>query len=264
MPKVRQRIKETIERDLIHDENVISVFYGGSIGSRSTDLYSDIDLRIVVRDEAFEDYRLNKRERAQHWGKVMFYEDFPWASHSVAHYENFIKVDSFYYTKKDILPSVWLKEIEVVYDRDLFMQGIQKKSQELIYEPTFAEFEIWRNKFFAYSHEVYRGVKRGEFFYAMSSLDTIRLFLTTGWFMEAGVQPNNPGYWAKLGGDRSRLKGWQESFLERTLCRNDEKSIMESMSIMVPEFRRIHKVLCEKFGIEEDRCQVNKIFSMIL
>jgi hypothetical protein len=212
----------------------------------------------------FEQYRLNKMQRAQNWGEVIFYEDFPWASHSVAHYKDFIKVDSFYYTQKDIQPSVWMKEIEIVCDRKEFLQQIQKDSEKLEYKPSFEEFDIWRNKFFAYSHEVYRGVKRAEFFYALSSLDSIRLLLTTGWFMEVGIQPNNPGYWAKLGGDRSRLQDWQESFLEETLCRHKEDDIKKSLSVVIPEFIRIHKVLCEKFEIEENPNKVTEIFKMIM
>jgi hypothetical protein len=248
----------------LDDDNIICLFYGGSIGTKTTDLFSDIDLRIVVKDEAFEQYRLNKKQRAQKWGTVLFYEDFPWASHSVAHYKGFIKVDSFYYKQKDIQPSVWLKEIDIVSDRNSFMGWIQQESRRLEYKPSFDEFDIWRSKFFAYSHEVYRGVKRGEDFYSLNCLDSMRFLLSTGWFMEAGIQPNNPGYWAKLGGDRSRLQDWQESLLNKTLCRRDGESIMLSLSIVTQEFLRIHKVLCKKFGLEEGQERVNEIFKMIL
>lgn len=49
-----------IERDLINDDNVLALFYGGSIGSENTDLYSDIDLRVVVKPEKIEGYISNK------------------------------------------------------------------------------------------------------------------------------------------------------------------------------------------------------------
>lgn len=95
-----------MSQDLINDENVLSVFYGGSIGNGNTDIYSDIDLRIVVKDEEFERYRKNKKERAKNWGEVLYFEDFPWATHGVAHYDTFIKVDTFYYKTVDIQPSI--------------------------------------------------------------------------------------------------------------------------------------------------------------
>jgi hypothetical protein len=102
IPKHRQIMLKEIEQDLLRDENVLAVFYGGSIGNQNTDLYSDIDLRIVVKDDVFEEYRLNKKERAKSWGKVLYFEDFPGASYSIAHYDTFIKVDTFYYRLKDI------------------------------------------------------------------------------------------------------------------------------------------------------------------
>ncbi|MCS0788874.1 nucleotidyltransferase domain-containing protein [Cytobacillus firmus] len=67
LPRLRERIMHSIEKDLIHDQNVLSVFYGGSIGENSTDTFSDIDLRIIVNDKVFEEFRLNKKERAKKW-----------------------------------------------------------------------------------------------------------------------------------------------------------------------------------------------------
>ncbi|WP_260508141.1 hypothetical protein [Cytobacillus firmus] len=92
LPRHRKGIMHSIEKDLIHDQNVLSVFYGGSIEENYTDLFSDIDLRIVMNDKVFEEYRLNKKRRAKKWGDVLFFEDNPRASHTVAHYTNFIKV----------------------------------------------------------------------------------------------------------------------------------------------------------------------------
>lgn len=85
---------------------MLAVFYGDSLGNRNTDLYSDIDLRIVIQNDFFESYKLNKRQRAKKWGKVLFFEDTAEATYCIAHYDCFIKVDAFYYTPKDLRPSV--------------------------------------------------------------------------------------------------------------------------------------------------------------
>jgi hypothetical protein len=69
---------------------------------------SDID----VKDEVYEEYRLDKKLRSKNWGKVLFFEDFPWSTYSIAHYDTFIKVDTFYYKVKDIQPSVCLIRLE--------------------------------------------------------------------------------------------------------------------------------------------------------
>ncbi|WP_245153888.1 nucleotidyltransferase domain-containing protein [Jeotgalibacillus proteolyticus] len=102
LPENRRNLLNTIEEDLLNDSNVLAVFYGGSIGSGNTDLYSDIDLRVVVEDHVIEEYLLNKKERAKNWGSVLFFEDFPEAPYTIAHFDTFIKVDAFYYRKEDI------------------------------------------------------------------------------------------------------------------------------------------------------------------
>jgi hypothetical protein len=150
-----------------------------------------------------------------------------------------------------------------VYDENSFMQDVQRQSRHLLYQPSIEEFDIGRNKFFAYSHEVYRGVKRREFLHAASSLDTLRLFITTGWFMLAGMPPNNPGYWANLGGNRSRLESWQEAFLEKAGFTHDEESLMNSLIILITEFQRVHHMLCKKVGVEENQEQLRRIFNLI-
>jgi hypothetical protein len=257
-------LRKAIEEDFLNDENVLCLFYGGSIGNGNTDLYSDIDLRVVVKDEVFELYRQNKKQRAAKWGTILFYEDFPWASHSVAHFKGFIKVDSFYYVKKDIQPSVWLQNIEIVHDANGFMKETQLLSNQLTYKASIEEFDLWRNKFFANTHEVYRGVMRGEYFYALNCLDSLRLLLTNGWFMEAGLQPNNPGYWAKVEGERSRLQDWQVSLLQSWKSSREPLDIMDTLKEMVPEFLRLHHTLSRMFDIEEERQLIDEIFNMIL
>lgn len=60
-----------IELDLASDDQVLAVYYGGSIGNQNMDTYSDIDLRVVVEDEAFEQHRLNKKQRTEKLGQSL-------------------------------------------------------------------------------------------------------------------------------------------------------------------------------------------------
>ncbi|MFC0470004.1 aminoglycoside 6-adenylyltransferase [Halalkalibacter kiskunsagensis] len=263
IPKHRQILLNSIEQDLLNDENVLAVFYGGSLGNQNTDLYSDIDLRIVIKDGVFEKYRLNKKQRAKNWGEVLFYEDFPWTTHSIAHYDTFVKVDSFYYKIKDIKPSVWLQNIKIVHDNTGLVEDVLAKSMVLSYEPTVQEVEIWRTKFFAYVHEAYRRVMRKEIYYALHCLDDLRLSMTTAWYMEAEIQPNAFGDWAKLEGVRSKLSDWQLTLLEQWHSSREPEEIMKVIQNMISEFKRVHKSLCNKLGLEEDPERVNEILNMV-
>lgn len=264
IPKHRQDLMAAIEIDLINDNNVLAVFYGGSIGNQNTDLYSDIDLRIVVKDEVFEGYRINKKQRAKNWGSVLFFEDFPWATHSIAHYNTFIKVDSFYYNTKDIKPSICLQNIKIVHDTTGLIKDVLTKSMALSYSPTVQEVKIWRTKFFAYVHEAYRRVMRKEIYYALHCLDNLRLSMVTGWYMNGGFQPNTFGDWAKLEGSRSKLLEWQLNLLEEWHNSREPEEILKVIKSIIPEFLRVHKSLCGRLEMDENPKWVEEILNMVL
>jgi len=264
IPKHRQTLLNTIEQDLLSDGNVLAVFYGGSIGNQNTDLYSDIDLRVVVKDEVFENYRLNKKQRAENWGRILFFEDFPWATHSIAHYDTFIKVDTFYYKMKDIQSSVWLKNIKIVLDADGLVNDVLEKSMSLSYIPSAQEVEIWRTKFFSNVHEAYRRAMRKEIYYALNRLDHLRLSMTTAWYMESGIQPNTYGDWAKLEGERSELQDWQLILLSKWQSSREPNEILNVIKSIIPEFIKTHKKLCEKIGIDENPERIDEILDLVL
>ncbi|MGD6795047.1 hypothetical protein [Metabacillus indicus] len=263
LPKWREELIAEIEQDLLLDDSVSAVFYGGSIGAGNTDLYSDIDLRIVVKDDEFEQYRQNKQNRAERWGNVLFFEDFPWTVYSIAHFDCFIKVDSFYYRSGDLSPSVWLRDIKIVKDHECFLENLRSQSKPLKYKASEAEFDIWRNKFFAYAHEAYRRCMRGEFLYALSCLDMMRWSIAAGWFMEKGYPPNNPGDWAKIEGARSKLTETQQSLLKTWDSGREKKQILCVLHEMTPEFIAVHKRLCAHMKIDEKSESVSRILAMI-
>lgn len=264
IPKHRQTLLNTIEQDLLSDENVLAVFYGGSIGNQNTDLYSDIDLRVVVKDEMFENYRLNKKQRAENWGRVLFFEDFPWATHSIAHYDTFIKVDTFYYKMKDIQSSVWLKNIKIVHNTEGLVNDVLEESMSLSYIPSAQEVEIWRTKFFSNVHEAYRRVMRKEIYYALNRLDHLRLSMITAWYMESGIQPNTYGDWAKLEGERSELQDWQLFLLSKWHSSREPNEILNVIKSIIPEFIKTHKKLCGKLGIDENPERIDEILDMVV
>jgi predicted nucleotidyltransferase len=261
----REKLKEAIRRDLVNDVNVLAVFYGGSMARGNHDRFSDLDLRIVVKDEVYEEYRKNKKERASLWGDVLFYEDIAWAKHTVAHYKCFVKVDVFYYKKEDLKPSHYMKEEAYIeYDPYNIVRSVKEHSQLLQYEVSYGEFEIWRSKFFAHMHEVYRRVQRGELYYALHSLDMMRWAIAAGWEMVKDRQPNAPGEWSKYEGDRSPFNKKEKELLAGwDACRNPNE-IYTVMTNIVPEFKRIHSRLCEKL-CEDDRADwVDEIVGLVV
>ncbi|MCP3028694.1 aminoglycoside 6-adenylyltransferase [Halobacillus sp. A5] len=265
LPKFRKNLMDSIEKDLLNDDHVLTLFYGGSIGSRNTDLYSDIDLRIVVKPEEIGTYISNKKTRPQMWGNILFIEDaHPLSIYTVVHYDSFIKVDTFYYKPKDIQPSVWLKNIKIVKDHNSIISTVQKQSLEMTYEPSLDEFEAWRTKFFANLHEAYRRLMRGEYYYALKCIDSLRISIVVGWYMNAGIQPNNFGDWAKYEGGRGCLESWQLSLLRSWDCGRDSIEIMNVINNIVREFKNVHSSICSRLEINENNDWINKIVARVL
>ncbi|MGP4108449.1 hypothetical protein [Virgibacillus sp. L01] len=265
LPNYQKKLMKSIENDFLNDDNVLALFYGGSIGNENTDLYSDIDLRVVVKPEKIEEYISNKKKRPQRWGNVLYFEDMnPFSIYTVVYYECFIKVDTFYYKPDDIRPSVWLQNIKIIKDKDEIIAGILKRSMTLTYEPSFVEFELWRTKSFAHLHEAYRRVMRNEYYYALNCIDNLRLSMATAWYMNAGVQPNAFGDWAKYEGNRSKLENWQKTLLESWECGRNKNEITNVMKSIVHEFRKVHSSLCDKLDIEENPIWVEKIIGKVI
>jgi len=105
---------------------------------------------------------------------------------------------------------------------------------------------------------------RNEIYYALHCLDNVRLSIITAWYMDAGIQPNSFGDWAKLEGKRSNLQDWQLSLLAGWHASREPNDILNVMRSIVPEFIKIHKSLCYKHGIEEKPEWVNEIVNMVL
>lgn len=136
LPNHRRKLLVEIENDLLNDESILAVYYGGSIGNENTDFYSDIDLRIVVKPEKLVEYISNKQNRARKWGHVLYFEESSFNSiYTVAHYDCFVKVDVFYYKLENIRPSIWLQNIKIIKDTDEMMADILNQSMVLTYKP---------------------------------------------------------------------------------------------------------------------------------
>lgn len=265
LPKERKKLLNNIQNDLFEDDNVLAFFYGGSLGNENTDFFSDIDLRVVVKPEKINDYISNKKNRAENWGGILYFEDLnPSSIYIVAHYDSFIKADIFYYTPEYIQPSVWLKNIKILKDTDEMITNILKQSLNLTYKPSLDEFEFWRTKFFAHLHEAYRRALREEYYYALDCIDKLRLSIVTAWYMESGIQPNSFGDWAKYEGNRSSLKDWQKSLLESWDCERDTVEIMNVMRSIVFEFKEVHCSLSKAVGVKEDPEWINRIINLVL
>jgi hypothetical protein len=264
LPIQRKRLMDNIERDLTSDSNVKAVFYGGSLGSNNTDNYSDIDLRIVVDRNVIQEYRAKKKQRAHNWGDILFFEGYEQESFIIAHYDSFIKADIFYYEENELTPSVWLQDLYIVHDPYNIITDIHRKSNQLQYNFSKEDVEAWRTKYFSFMHEAYRRAMRGEYYYALQSIDYLRLSIASGWYMEMGIQPNSFGDWAKIEGERSYLKEWQLDLLQKWFSSGNSHEVINVIVDMRSEFERVNKNLSIRAGITENEDLLREVYNKIL
>jgi len=265
LPIAREHLLNSIIRNLQSKSDVIGIFLGGSIAKNNTDLFSDIDLRVVVAEEKFQEYIRNKKELAKEFGDVLFFEDmYLQAPYTIAHYSSFIKVDLFIYTFSRLQPSTWLQGIRIIKDTDVGLRSILEQSEAIQYTVSSDDVEKWRGKVFAYIHEIYRRVFREEFYYALGQMNNLRAYIVTGWNMEVDRLSNEAWDWSKIEGARSSLERWQLSLLATWDCGRDQQEMMKALYSMVPEIRRLHTVLCQKTGLEMNEEHFERIVNQVL
>lgn len=266
LPRHRDILLKNALNDLTSDPNVLAIYQSGSLSKGNFDHYSDVDLHIVVTPDKKADFIKEKRNRATKWGNVLFYEGLSDSPVIVTHYDCFVKVDSWYKTPEEVVPSIWLGESEVHYDPHNLISLAIKESSNQVYQPSSDDVEFWRGKVIAYIHETYRAVMRDERYYAVANVDKVRWLIVSGWYMEMNQHLDSPyGIWTKIEGKgkRTKLSRWQLSLLESWDCSRNSNEIMKTMISMIPEFIRLNKHLSKKVQIEENEEHFRKIIEMV-
>lgn len=266
LPKYRQEILERALADLTKDKNVLAIYLGGSLAKENFDRYSDIDLHIIVAPEMKKEFINDKQTRASKWGNVLFYEQSSPASPVVVtHFDCFIKVDSWYKTLDEVVPSIWLKGLKPVYDPLNILDPLIVEISKQTFTVESEDVSFWKNKVLSFLHETYRAYMRNEIYYALSNLDRVRWLIADSWYMEMDKHLDSSyGVWSKVEGNRSLLHDWQLTLLASWSCGRDPRDIAKTMESMYPELLRLNKSLCAKIGIDDEEEKFKQIIVMVL
>lgn len=264
LPKHRDILLLHAIKDLSADRDVLAIYLSGSLAKGNFDDYSDIDLHTVVIRERKAAYLKGKMQRANGWGNAAFHEDHHSSSpYIVTHYDTFVKVDSWYHSPEEVVPSIWMKEIEIRHDPFNIVSQVVEASADIAYKSTVEEVELWRGKLLAFIHETYRAVMRGERLYARSNLDKVRWHIVHGWYMEMGEHLDGSyGAWTKMEGKRSKLDEKKLNLLNEWGSDRNPSEIMKTMGKMIPEFLRLNKCLSMLMDIEPNEDLIKKMIKM--
>lgn len=267
LPVDRDRLKNRLIRLVKEDEEILGCFFSGSIGTKTEDNYSDIDARIIVKDNI--NLKRKQVEIIRAIGKYLFIEKLEEKS-SIIHYDTFIKLDLFVYTVEDLTPSIWMKNIAIVKDFGL-LEDLSKKSQSLSYSITQKEFDELINNYYADYFELYRCWKREEYNYLDHLILSMKHCLVSMWYVSKGFAPNPAMDWAKYEGRKTKLTHLEANFIlsytpfeleqleeftkkmEILVFEAAEKiSIYNRLSFSQETFRKVHRRISFKVELPEE------------
>ncbi|MDJ0632391.1 MAG: nucleotidyltransferase domain-containing protein [Xenococcaceae cyanobacterium MO_188.B29] len=171
----RQHLLDRIVEYFLTKKSVEALYIQGSVAANSADEFSDIDFRVVIQPELYEQIVSERFSAPRQWGEWLYNEwaGNPWVC--VSHYQPFNKVDVLYFQPKELKPSPWyLLPTQLIYDPQDLVKEVIQASYGLEYTLDIREVDRLISKGLAYAEEVYRRVMRGELFYAQSQLDSFR------------------------------------------------------------------------------------------
>jgi len=122
--KVRTEVLNRAIASLGALEGVEAIYLSGSLAEGVADAHSDIDLRVVVSDAAYESVLARREHLPTTWGPFLFHQTVA-AIHTVSYYESLTKADVFYYAASAVVPSPWFNlGTQVVHGRSARLETV--------------------------------------------------------------------------------------------------------------------------------------------
>lgn len=147
-------------------DGVDAIYLSGSLAENVADQYSDIDLRVVVLDAAYESVLALREHLPTTWGPFLFHETVN-SNLTVSYYESLTKADVFYFKLSTVVPSPWFViGTKVLLDRTGCLTDVISRSQALAFVAAPGEIATHLQKSIAGLIEGAKRVQRGERIYA--------------------------------------------------------------------------------------------------
>lgn len=178
LPEHRKLLERAVA-SLQDDVRVVGLVAGGSLTHGGADFYSDVDLYIVVQDEAFDEIFAERGVTVEVVGSPLF--DFtvdPMPGGSTDHivvYEGPVKFDFMYLKESDFKPAPKWVGCVVLKDASGRVGTAVAQSERLaLPQPTTEELLDLNQKFWIWCWYVFGKIVRGELWEALDGLHSIR------------------------------------------------------------------------------------------
>ncbi|MDM9382001.1 aminoglycoside 6-adenylyltransferase [Chlorogloeopsis sp. ULAP01] len=236
-------LDKTVDYFLVK-KGVEALFVQGSVASGNTDEFSDIDFRVVIQPELYEQFLSERFSVPKCWGEWIYNE---WAAIQwvcISHFHPFNKIDVLYYKLQDIQPSPWfLQPVLIIFDPKKLIHQVIEASQGLEFSLEIDEINRLISKGLAQAEEVYRRAIRGELFYAQSLLENFRLTIMQ---IDDYCQKNPSFSYASAHFERRGSQILIE-VLKRSYALLEKQSILNALSTLLKAYQeqviKLHETL---------------------
>lgn len=211
MNNYQQKYQNKIKNYVNRNKNILAAFYGGSISRNDSDVYSDIDFRIVLQENIDKESAM--KEFINNFQNILFIEHQNY-NFAVFHLNDLMKIDVFIYYQEDIKPNIWLNDIKITKDYNGFLELVKNQSMNESVAINKKRVEVAQNKYLSYLIESFKRESREEYYYTYYAINMMTNILCYLWYLDINEEPNSIGDWSKYQGKRSKLSINQLKLLE--------------------------------------------------
>jgi predicted nucleotidyltransferase len=194
MPETAEAVIEQLVESCVADDRVAALFLGGSLARGEADEYSDIDLCVIVRDEAYADVIAGRDAFVRAVGEPLFLEDFGHDHMAFAILTGGTELELNFFRAHD-LAAIRPGPHRVLLDKDGILTGVTFASPESDRE---AQLEQLRQILFWFWHDVGHftaAIGRGQLWWAAGQLEQLRACCVTLVRIEQGGPAEDEAYW---------------------------------------------------------------------
>jgi hypothetical protein len=246
LPLHRRRL-QAVCRNAMGEPNVLGMLIGGSFASGEADVYSDLDMQLVVEDEAVEATSRELRRMAEEAGPVTaaFFAEHVGLPHMlIVLYEDLIHADFEPVAVSHVGPRNAGLAVHVLWERDGIVSSALPGTHE---DDPAADLRWIEDRMWTWSWYVQTKVLRGELYEALDGLQYMRdsvLFKLLA--MRRGERPS--------GARRveARMGEWTNQFAD-TLPVLGRESMMTALRASMTLYQLLADPLLDRFGVEVGR-----------
>jgi predicted nucleotidyltransferase len=248
LPEHRKLLERAVAR-FGDDARIVGLVAGGSLAHGAADFYSDVDLYIVVRDEAFDQVFAERDAVVEAVGSPLFgFTVDPMPGSSTDHiiiYEGPVKFDFMYLKESDLKPAP--KWVGCVVLKDASGRGgavVAQSAGLAAPQPTTEELLDLNQKVWTWFWYVFGKIVRGELWEALDGLHSIRTLALVPLLDWAAQRPHE-GY-RRL---ERKTDAAMASLLMATVAPVQFEALYTALQAEMELFRSLRAMVFERYGL---------------